>query len=94
VVGGFVLSLIVVLTCKALLGARPGRPGAGACRSSSAWLAGDFLWMRLKLSESPVFQAMKAQNELAGNPLENASARRATARACWSRCSAWPPGSP
>src|SRR3546814_6054503 len=28
------------------------------------------LWMRLKLSESPVFQAMKAEGELAKNPLK------------------------
>src|SRR3546814_11175609 len=28
------------------------------------------LWMRLKLSESPVFRAMKAAGELARNPLK------------------------
>jgi Sugar (and other) transporter. len=28
------------------------------------------LWMRLKLSESPVFQAMKAEGEIARNPLK------------------------
>ena len=69
VVGGFVLSLIVVLSCKALL-------------SPEAWTAWGWripfvlslallaisLWMRLKLSESPVFQAMKEQGELSGNP--------------------------
>ncbi len=69
VVGGFVLSLVVVLSCKALL-------------SPEAWMAWGWripfilslallaisLWMRLKLSESPVFQAMKEQGELSGNP--------------------------
>ncbi len=69
VVGGFVLSLIVVLSSKALM-------------SEEFWLAWGWrvpfllsiallavsLWMRLKLSESPVFQAMKEQGELAGNP--------------------------
>ncbi|MBT0668973.1 MFS transporter [Novosphingobium profundi] len=69
VVGGFVLSLIVVLGCKALL-------------SEEVWLAwawrlpfllslvllGISLWMRLKLSESPVFQAMRAEGEVSGNP--------------------------
>ena len=69
VVGGFVLSLIVVLSCKALL-------------SPEAWTAWGWripfvlslallavsLWMRLKLSESPVFQAMKEEGELSGNP--------------------------
>lgn len=69
VVGGFVLSLIVVLSSKALM-------------SEAVWLSWGWrvpflisllllavsLWMRLKLSESPVFQAMKEQGELAGNP--------------------------
>lgn len=69
VVGGFVLSLIVVLSSKALM-------------TDEFWLAWGWrvpfllsiallavsLWMRLKLSESPVFQAMKEQGELAGNP--------------------------
>lgn len=69
VVGGFVLSLIVVLSSKALM-------------SEDTWLTWGWrvpflvslallaisLWMRLKLSESPVFQAMKEEGELAGNP--------------------------
>lgn len=69
VVGGFVLSLIVVLSSKGLM-------------SEAVWLSWGWrvpflvslallaisLWMRLKLSESPVFQAMKEQGELAGNP--------------------------
>lgn len=69
VVGGFVLSLIVVLSSKALM-------------SEEVWLTWGWrvpfllslallaisLWMRLKLSESPVFKAMKEQGELAGNP--------------------------
>ncbi|QGN53322.1 MFS transporter [Novosphingobium sp. Gsoil 351] len=69
VVGGFVLSLLVVLGCKAVM------PEA----TWNAWgwrvpfvlslvLLAVSLWMRLKLSESPVFQAMKAEGELAGNP--------------------------
>ena len=69
VVGGFVLSLVVVLASKALM-------------TEEFWLAWGWrvpfllslallavsLWMRLKLSESPVFKAMKEQGELAGNP--------------------------
>ena len=69
VVGGFVLSLVVVLTCKSAM-------------SAETWLAWGWrvpfllsiallaisLWMRLKLSESPVFKAMQEQGELAGNP--------------------------
>lgn len=69
VVGGFVLSLIVVLSSKGLM-------------SEAVWLDWGWrvpflvslallaisLWMRVKLSESPVFKAMKEQGELAGNP--------------------------
>ena len=71
VVGGFVLSLIVVLSCKAAM--------PEAVWDSWGWrvpfLLSIFLllislWMRLKLSESPVFQAMKAEGELAKNPLK------------------------
>ena len=71
VVGGFVLSLIVVLGCKALM--------SDAVWQSWGWrvpfllsliLLAISLWMRLKLSESPVFQAMKQQGELAKNPLK------------------------
>ncbi|WP_077145099.1 MFS transporter [Sphingopyxis sp. KK2] len=71
VVGGFVLSLIVVLGCKALM--------SDAVWESWGWrvpfllsliLLAISLWMRLKLSESPVFQAMKAEGELAKNPLK------------------------
>jgi MFS family permease len=71
VAGGFVLSLIVVLGTQAVLG-------------QEAWLAWGWrfpfvfslallavsLWMRLKLSESPVFQAMKEAGETARNPLK------------------------
>ncbi len=73
VVGGFVLSLIVVLSCKAAF-------------SEATWLAWGWrvpfllsivllaisLWMRVKLSESPVFKAMKEEGELAANPLKEA----------------------
>jgi MFS family permease len=71
VVGGFVLSLIVVLGCKALM--------PDAVWQSWGWrvpfllsliLLAISLWMRLKLSESPVFKAMKEQGELAKNPLK------------------------
>ena len=69
VVGGFVLSLIVVLLSKALIPAD--------IWSSWGWrlpfvlslvLLALSLWMRMKLSESPVFQAMREKGELAGNP--------------------------
>lgn len=69
VVGGFVLSLVVVLGCKAIM--------SDAVWNDWGWrvpfllsllLLAVSLWMRLKLSESPVFKAMKADGELAGNP--------------------------
>ena len=71
VVGGFVLSLIVVLGCKAVM--------PDALWESWGWrvpfllsliLLAISLWMRLKLSESPVFKAMKAEGEIARNPLK------------------------
>ena len=69
VAGGFVLSIIVVLACRALI----------PMDAFAAWgwrvpfllsiaLLAISLWMRLKLSESPVFQAMKEAGETAGNP--------------------------
>jgi len=69
VVGGFVLSIAVVLTCRALIPA--DEFAAWGWRIPfllSIILLLISLWMRLKLSESPVFAAMKAAGETAGNP--------------------------
>lgn len=69
VVGGFVLSLIVVLSCKFVL-------------PEAVWIEWGWripfilslallvisLWMRMKLSESPVFAAMKEAGETSRNP--------------------------
>lgn len=69
VVGGFVLSIAVVAACRAII--------PEAAFADWGWrvpfllsiaLLGISLWMRLKLSESPVFQAMKAAGKTAGNP--------------------------
>lgn len=69
VVGGFVLSLIVVLGCKAAM--------SDALWQTWGWrvpfllsiaLLAISLWMRLKLSESPVFRAMREEGEVSGNP--------------------------
>lgn len=69
VIGGFVLSLIVVLLCKALIPADIwGDWGWRIPFLLSLLLLALSLWMRLKLSESPVFKAMKEKGELAGNP--------------------------
>lgn len=69
VVGGFVLSLVVVLGCKALMSAETWAEwGWRVPFLLSIALLAISLWMRLKLSESPVFRAMQEQGELAGNP--------------------------
>ncbi|MBY0300481.1 MULTISPECIES: MFS transporter [Sphingomonas] len=71
VVGGFLLSLAVILIVKAALPA--------ATWSTWGWripflfsvvLLAISLWMRLKLSESPVFQKMRAAGEQVANPIK------------------------
>ena len=69
VVGGFVLSIAVVLSCRYLI--PPDAFAAWGWRIPfllSLILLAISLWMRLKLSESPVFKAMKEAGETAGNP--------------------------
>ncbi|MEL7737287.1 MFS transporter [Citromicrobium bathyomarinum] len=69
VVGGFVLSIIVVLTCRWLIPAEEFAAwGWRLPFLLSIILLGISLWMRLKLSESPVFKAMKEAGETSGNP--------------------------
>jgi hypothetical protein len=69
VVGGFVLSLVVVLACKASMSTETWNDwGWRLPFILSIALLGVSLWMRLKLNESPVFRAMKEEGELAGNP--------------------------
>ncbi len=69
VVGGFVLSLIVVLGCKAIMSAETWNEwGWRVPFLLSLLLLAISLWMRFKLSESPVFKAMKEEGEIAGNP--------------------------
>ena len=69
VVGGFVLSLAVVLVCKGVMSKDVWEAwGWRVPFLLSLLLLAVSLWMRLKLSESPVFQAMKDSGEIAGNP--------------------------
>lgn len=69
VAGGFVLSIIVVLACRALIPAEAFAAwGWRVPFLLSIGLLAISLWMRLMLSESPVFQAMKAAGETSGNP--------------------------
>ncbi len=69
VVGGFVLSIAVVVACRWAI--PPDEFAAWGWRIPfllSIVLLAISLWMRLKLSESPVFKAMKAAGETSGNP--------------------------
>ena len=69
VVGGFVLSLVVVLGCKAAMSAETWAEwGWRMPFILSIALLAISLWMRVKLSESPVYQAMKEEGEISGNP--------------------------
>ena len=69
VAGGFVLSIAVVLSCRFLI--PPEEFAAWGWRVPfllSIVLLAISLWMRLKLSESPVFRAMKEAGNMSGNP--------------------------
>ncbi len=71
VVGGFILSLIVVLGTTALIGKEAWESwGWRVPFIFSLLLLAVSLWIRFKLSESPVFQAMKEAGETAKNPLK------------------------
>ena len=71
VIGGFLLSVVVVVSTRMVRRPRGlGQPGAGASRSCSrSCCSAVSLWVRLKLKESPVFQAMKEAGKTARNPL-------------------------
>jgi MFS family permease len=69
VVGGFVLSVVVVLACRFLIPADVFAAwGWRLPFVLSLLLLAVSLYMRLKLNESPVFKAMSAAGEIAGNP--------------------------
>jgi MFS family permease len=69
VVGGFVLSIIVVLLCRTIIPTEDFEAwGWRVPFLLSILLLAISLWMRFKLSESPVFKAMKEAGETSGNP--------------------------
>ena len=69
VAGGFVLSIGVILACRFLIPEQEFNDwGWRVPFLLSIILLAISLWMRLKLNESPVFQAMKEAGETAGNP--------------------------
>ena len=73
VIGGFLLSLIVVLSSQQTM--TPGDWDAWGWRVPflfSLVLLVISLWMRLKLHESPIFKALKAADRVAENPLAEA----------------------
>ncbi|MFW2850930.1 MFS transporter [Sphingomonas sp. TX0543] len=69
VIGGFILSIAAILFFKATLAGAWESWGWRAPFLFSVVLLAISLWMRLKLSESPVFKAMRAAGERAKNPL-------------------------
>ena len=70
VVGGFILSLVVVLACKSMMDLATWQAwGWRVPFLLSLALLAVSLWMRLKLSESPVFTKMKEAGEISRNPI-------------------------
>ncbi|MFN3945706.1 MAG: MFS transporter [Allosphingosinicella sp.] len=82
VAGGFLLSLVVVLGCQWSMSAEAWAEwGWRLPFLFSIVLLAISLWIRMKLEESPVFQAMKQAGGLAKNPLkESFATRRNTGR--------------
>ena len=81
VVGGFLLSLAVVLGTEALVD--PANREAWGWRIPfllSLALLAVSIWIRLKLAESPVFQAMKEAGTISGNPLKESFTHPGNAR--------------
>lgn len=77
VIGGFLLSVAVVLVSELFVD--KDQWAAWGWRIPfvfSILLLAVSLWVRLKLKESPVFQAMKEAGEVAGNPLKESFAAR------------------
>jgi len=69
VVGGFVLSLAVVLLCRFAIPVEQFNDwGWRVPFLLSLVLLAISLWMRFKLNESPVFQAMKQERQISANP--------------------------
>lgn len=70
VIGGFLLSVIVVVTTRSLVGNEAWASwGWRIPFLLSVALLGISLWVRLKLKESPVFKAMKDAGKTARHPL-------------------------
>ncbi|WP_339704124.1 MFS transporter [uncultured Sphingosinicella sp.] len=69
VVGGFLLSIIVVVSTTAIIGKEAFEAwGWRIPFLASLILLAISIWIRMKLNESPVFRAMKAAGKTAANP--------------------------
>src|SRR3954465_3409590 len=78
---GLFLSLLVILGCRILLGTEAFEAwGWRIPFLVSLVLLGVSVWIRLKLNESPLFQAMKAEGKTSTAPLTESFARWPNAR--------------
>ena len=81
VIGGFLLSVAVVLVSELFVDKAEWEAwGWRIPFLFSILLLAVSLWVRLKLKESPVFQAMKEAGELARNPLKETFATRSNVK--------------
>ena len=81
VVGGFMMSIAVVLSCTALVGKAAFEAwGWRIPFVFSLLLLAVSLYVRLKLKESPVFQALKEAGETSRNPLKDSFSSLANVR--------------
>jgi MFS family permease len=81
VIGGFLLSVAVVLVSEAFVDKAAWEAwGWRIPFLFSIVLLAVSLWVRLKLKESPVFQAMKEAGEVAKNPLKESFSSRGNVR--------------
>src|ERR1700712_1122259 len=78
---GLFLSLLVILGCRVALGTERFESwGWRIPFLVSLVLLGTSVWIRLKLSESPLFQQMKAEGRLSKAPLTESFGRRSNLR--------------
>jgi Sugar (and other) transporter len=73
--GGLLLSLLVILICRSVLGAEFDTWGWRIPFLLSLLLLGVSVYIRLQLSESPVFVEMKAADRVSKSPLTDSFAR-------------------
>ncbi len=85
---GLMISLIVILACRQLLGPDFDTWGWRIPFLVSLILLGISVWIRLSLNESPAFQKMKAEGKTSKAPLSESFGEWKTSRSSSLRCSA------